>query len=352
MAGTAHYNLTRLNSTAFANDSWKYTDADRVLIDQLLYLGAEGHHHTGAPAGQSASPLAPLLTVLSTGGSMPAAARARYIFTWVDGHGIESGPSPEAFIDMPPAVSSPAKGTDLTTTSTGGHLAPGPYFYALSAYKDAGTFETTAPNGFFELVPLGTATNKITFTLPTLPGGADGLNLYRRGPSNADYRFLSSIAAPDPGDVFVDDGTLTEDPDRGLPAFNTTKGTNMVQVALPSALPAGYQWRIYRTFTAGAYTGSLLTTTNVVTYNDVGALTSVGQPPTGDVSPGSPSKVDLGSEVSGVLPVGMISGIYGHFLEATAADQPDGYAQLNRAGQVRADVLPGSVLVGLARTFR
>lgn len=350
MAGTPHYDLTRLNSTLFAQDSWKYTDADRVKIDQLLYLGAEGHHHTGGTAN-SASGLGPLLTVIASGGSMPAGARARYVFTWIDANGIESGPSPEAFIDMPPAISSPGQGTTVTL-STGGTLAPGPYFYAFSAYQATDSLETTAPNAFFTPVPLGTATNKITITLPTLPAGADGLNLYRKGPANADYRYLTSFVSPTGGATFADDGSLDEDPDRGLPAFNSTLGTNQVQVALPSTLPSGYHWRIYRTFTANQYAGSLLTTTNVVTYNDIGALTSVGQPPNLDASPGSPSKIDLGSEVEGFLPATQVAGLHGSFLPIASAGQPDGYPRLNDDGRIRVDTVPGALLVGLAATFR
>lgn len=351
MAGTAHYDLTRLNSTAFSADSWKYTDADRVKIDQLLYLGAEGHHHTGAGPALAASVVGPLLTVIPSGGILPAGVRARYVFTWVDANGLESGPSPEAFIDMPPAISSPAEGT-IVTLATGGALAPGPYFYSFSAYKDSDSFETTAANPFFVAVPLGTATNKNTITLPPLPGGADGMNLYRKGPSNADYRYLTTIVAPTAGATFVDNGSLSEDPDRGLPTFNSTKGTNQVQVALPSALPAGYQWRVYRTFTAGNYVGSLLTTTNVVTYNDVGALTSVGQPPNSNAAPGSPSKINLATETQGLLPASQVAGLYGAFIETKTANEPGGYPELNSLGRIRVDTIAGAALVALAATFR
>lgn len=309
---TDRYKLLRLTEDDLSVDSFKFSDADRVLMDTLFYLGVEGHHHTGGAASGTAPDTAPNLTLDTTTGSIPASTRVYYKFTYVDGSGIETSPSPESYVDTPSLINEPAAPTLLTST-TGGSLQPGNYFYALSAYQTYTTVETAAENSAYISVPYLTSTNTITIDLPILPSGATGFNVYRRGPQNTGYRYLTSVDlnVATPPTTFVDNGSYTEDQDRPLPTTNGTTSFNSVEVAIPGAtpsLPLGYSWRIYRTYVSGDYTNSLLTTSTSLTYTDLGAATSVGQPPSAGTSVGSPSKILLtnAAEVQGTLPTANI----------------------------------------------
>lgn len=347
MTDTVHYGLRVLDSTQFAADNWKYTHADRTLIDLLLFLGAEGHHHTGALADALAPTSGPGLAVSSSGGLLPGGARARYVYTLLSSSGVESGPSPEAYIDTPPVVAAPAIATNPVVVATTGTLGPGPYFYALSAYQSTTTFETLAPNKLFVAVPLGTSTNKITITLPALPSGATGFNIYRQAPGSIGFRFLAHTTSTT---TYVDSGSVAEDPTRPLPAINTTLATNSVTLT-PTTVPPG-QWRVYRTFAAGVWANSLVATVSGSTYIDTGTVTTIGQPPTSDTVPGSPSKINLETETTSLLPASRVAGLYGAFLELAAAGRPDGYPSLDDDARVSVDALPALALVGLASSYR
>lgn len=95
MGTTDHYGLKRMGpGEHFSDDGYKYTDADRVQMDRLLYLGAEGHRHVGAVA-EPAEPGTPTLTLSEASGSIPAGTRVYYKYTLVDVEGFESAPSTE-----------------------------------------------------------------------------------------------------------------------------------------------------------------------------------------------------------------------------------------------------------------
>lgn len=308
MSFTDHYGLQRLTDDDISENSFKFSDADRVAIDRLLYLGAEGHRHTGGAASSDAPTLGPTVQLVTSSGSIPSSRRVYYKYTYVDGDGLETTESPEVHVDTPAAISSPAAPT-LATTTTTGTLNPGSYYYALSAYQSFDDLETVVGTAAYIAVPYTTATNKNTLTLPTLPSGATGFNVYRKGPANVGYRYLASTTSSS----FVDNGSYTEDPDRPVPSTNSTTSTNSVVLTLPGATPAlpviGWSWRIYRTYVTGDYTNSLLTTTTSVTYTDTGAATAVGEPPPVGSAAGSPSKILLtdAAEVQGLLPVANIA---------------------------------------------
>lgn len=311
---TEHYGLKILGpGEHFSEDSYQYTRADRRLIDRLLRLGAESHRHTGGVTDRPTVDSAPLLVVDTQAGSMPPGQRYFYRYTLVDADGFESTASPEAFIDTAPGVDSPAAPTAVI--DTGGSLPPGNFYYILSAYTDFDNLETVAGPGVFVSVPYANGnTNRVTLTLPTLPRGATGFNVYRRTPSGGAYYHIDSIDMTTGPTTYVDDGTAQEDCDRMAPEISTALARNAIVITLPGdapAVPAGYAWRIYRTTRAGDYSNSLLTTIadGAVTFTDTGIGTSGGQPPTVGISPGAPERVDLtnGTEVQGRLPLAAVS---------------------------------------------
>lgn len=353
---TDHYGLSRLTEDDLSVDSFKFSDGDRILIDRLLYLGAEGHHHTGGTASDDAPDLSPNLTLSTSTGSIPAGTRVYYKYTYVDGDGLETTASPESWIDTPSAVAAPAA-PDLSTTSTGGTLQPGTYLYLLTAYTDFNDLETTAGTAASISVPYVTETNVITLDLPILPSGADGFNVYVKGPGNVGYRYLTSINmnVATPPTEFEDDGGYNKDCDRPPPTSNLTTSTNSVLVDLPETLPLGFQWRLYRTYNTGDYTNSLLTTTTAADYTDLGGATTVGEPPPVGAAVGSPEKVLLtgAAEVQGVLPLANVIGFPYHFTfsqHGSVVTEAGSHVWLAPfAGtivNVRASLGAGSVVVG------
>jgi hypothetical protein len=313
MTYTAHYGLKKLNvGEVISDDSYKFSDADRDTEDLLLYLGAEGHRHTGG-GGTNATPVdAPTLAVNTTSGILPAGRRIFYKYTLVDPTGGESGASPEAFVDTPAQVTPPAKPT-LSSAATGGVLLPGNYYYVLSAYTGTvgSNFETQALNPEYLFVEGVTSTNRVTITLPALPSGAQGFNVYRQAPNGPGYFYIASIdmTGGSPPTTYSDDGTVEPNCDRTRPTTNSTRQTNAVILSLPTTLPAGWQWRAYRTFIVNDYANSLLTTSGTSPITDTGAPTTFGQPPVQGVSVGSPAKLLLTDaiETQGRAPMSAIS---------------------------------------------
>lgn len=317
---TNNYGLDRLGAgDDFSDRGYKFTDADRQLIDRLLYMGAEGHHHTGAAALVADPSVAPGVTLSETGGTIPAGTRVYYKYTWVDVNGFESAASPEGYVDTPTQVLEPSSPT-LLVQSTGGTLLPGVYYYILSCYTNVNTQETKATAPAYVTVPVGSTTNQITLVLPTLPSGADGFNVYVKKPGQVRYNYLASVdmTIATPPTEYTDNGAVEEDCNRSIPIRNTTHGNNAAVVQVPT-VPVGSTWKLYRTYQSGQYENSLVhhvveetfETSGIITnaYADLGIATSEGLPPTASQSIGSPDKVLLtdGAEVTGILPMGRVA---------------------------------------------
>lgn len=314
---TDHYGLSRLTGDDdFADDGYKFTDRDRDTIDRLLHLGAEGHVHTGETSSVVV-PTAILQVALVEGtGSIPANTRVYYRYTLVDSSGLETTPSPEVWGDTPAPIAEPAAPT-LSVSTTGGSLLPGNYYYVLSAYTNTNTEETRALNPAYITAPVGTSTNSITLTLPTLPIGASGFNIYRKKPGGVGYFYLTSVLST--VTTYTDTGAMVEDCNRAPTVGNNTHGNNSMQLTVDSAIPAGYTWRLYRTYVVGEYDNSLLhwvveetaegSGVITTTYTDTGQATDVGAPPERSLAVSSPSKLKLGdmAEVEGRLPMGAVS---------------------------------------------
>ena len=299
-------------------DGFKFTDADRQLIDRLLAYAIEQHRHTGT-SGTDLTPDAPLnLTVSETGGTIASGTRYYYQFTMIDELGNESAPSPTTYVDTATAVTAPGAPA-LSYVSGSGALEPGGYSYVLSAYRGATTQETKATSSGFINIPGAVANNEVSLILPTLPFGADGFNVYRKSPSGMHYLWLTSIASPDPLDVWVDDGSLSGDCDRSLPSLNRAGGTNSIAVSYPGAtpyLPDGWAWRVYRTTDPTNWSRSYLKDmtpigsppTVPVWFTDTGLASELGGPPTQTQVINAPPKINLTDalEVFGYLPPGRI----------------------------------------------
>lgn len=302
---------------ALQADGYKFSDADRRLIDRLLTFALENHHHSGA-AGTDRTPVSgPNLTVANTGGAITSGVRFYYAFTIIDVDGNESGPSPSAYADAPAGVGVPPAPA-LSFTAGSGSLGPGSYSYVLSAYKGATSLETKATNSAFVTITGANPSNEVSVILPARPPGADGFNIYRKSPTGLHYLYLTSVAGSAPLDVWIDNGSISGDCDRSLPSTNTTTNTNAVTVTFPGAtptIPDGFSWRLYRTSDPSNWGRSYLATigpsgsppSTALTFVDVGTGTQMGGPPSRAQLIGSPPKVLLtnAAEVTGTLPPGL-----------------------------------------------
>lgn len=302
----------------------KFFSVDRDTLDTLLWLAMSGHVHDGAVGTAEPPDTAPELALDTVGGTIGAGARVWYTYTLVNQlTGLETGPAPVAFIDTPDPIDSPGAPT-LAWGSLSGTLLPGQYFYILSAWTDVNTNETKAEQAVGVIIGPGTATNRVVITLPDLPAGADGFNIYRRTPGGSKYLHLAEIdmTVATPPTEYVDDGTVDEDCDRSAPYKNTTNATNKITITYPGAtptVPVGYYWKIYRTVTDTDWSASLLTTvveeteelSGIITpvFVDEGFETNTGEPPTGSFDYASPGKVELtdAAHVQGYLPMGRVS---------------------------------------------
>jgi hypothetical protein len=296
---------TSTNDYAFTNKNIDTIDRLLGKFDSILSSGS-------SPIDDPTEPLS--LTVSTTGGIIPAGRTVRYKFAWVDSYGNETAASPEATVTTNSPISRPAQ-AGLVYSSSGGTLLGGNYFYILSAYVGINTAETNGGTAGSITIRGGT-TNSVTLTLPSLPAGADGFNVFRRGPGEAQFFYLDSIDmnVATPPSTYVDDNSVVVNNSRTPLASNLTYSTNSVAVTLPGAtpsVPVGYTWKVYRTFTAGNYDSSLLEWVVSETYNgsgiinsetyDYGLSTSIGSPSAiSTITSSTDAITDLQSSVSAI----------------------------------------------------
>jgi hypothetical protein len=294
MATTQNFGLNKFGVEGRISDNnYKFSDKDRDLLDALLYTLYQHDHRPVSQGVTLASPsLAPVLTVSTTGGTIAAATTVFYRIAFVDSSGNETASSVSAFATTDEPLANPPT-VVLSTATTGGTLEPGTYRYALSFYQSAGG-ETRAPNPQTIVVPAGTTTNTITIDpLPTLPSGADGWKIYRKGVGDDEFNLLATVAAgATPPTSYTDDGSVLADCTKHRPTSNTTNGANKVTVAIdPTDLPLDSRvasWRIYKSTTGVYGANSLLATVTdtvtaggsdlVTSYSDTGQALSRGTP--------------------------------------------------------------------------
>jgi hypothetical protein len=246
---TAHFGLTRIgDGEADSKNGNSFKDLDRIKLDDLIYA-ALSHRHDGSPALGDPTD-GPGLTVVGSGGALPAATTVYYRTSFVDQWGLETAASPEVSITTPDPLAAPdAPGG--TVSLTGGNISPGVYAYLIT-FLDAFGGETT-PSASNNIQVTTASTNKITLSLPDLPTGAVGINVYRSRPGqSAFYLLAQNITA----DTYVDTG-ISEDQTIQAPVTNTASSTNTIQVEIPGGIiPLGCaSWKIYRTLSSGDYDG-------------------------------------------------------------------------------------------------
>jgi len=312
MSTTQNFGLERFASDGRISDNnYKFSDRDRATIDALLWTLINHDHRDTATVTSMQGPLhRPDLTLSTSGGTISAGQVMYYKVSYVDQYGNETEASPSSSYGTPDPLSAPPV-MALAYATTGGSLEPGVYRYAL-AYYQTGIGVTRATNIASINVPVGTVTNEITITLDTLPSGATGWRIYRKGPGDNDYFWLDTVTS---GPTYVDDGLdLALDCTKSRPTQNTTNSTNSFTIDLNALeLPLDSRvvaWKLYRTNTVGFYGPSSLlatvseTTTEagtdlVTTYVDTGSATVSGAPLSQTVVPPPVPQLDVSDVFSG-----------------------------------------------------
>jgi len=312
MSSTQYFGFERFGPEGRISDNnYKFSGRDKDTLDSLMWTLVNHDHRDTSIEGTMAGPGdRPDLTPSSTGGTISAGQTMYYKVSYVDSFGnetessVSSTASTDAPLPSPPVMS-------IVNATTGGALDPGVYRYAISYYQ-SGIGATKAINITSINVPVGTSTNEITITLDSLPTGATGWHIYRKGPGDSDYFYLDNETT---GPDYVDDGLdLALDCTKSRPLQNTTNSTNKIIVDLAAAtLPLDeriVQWRIYRTNTVGFYGPTSLlasvveTTTQagtdlVTSYTDTGAITFTGSPLSQTVVPPPIPQLDPSDVFSG-----------------------------------------------------
>ena len=296
MAETVYYGLQKLGpSDALTTNDFSFTWFNIDTIDRLLYKINRAFFDQNRPIENPAT--GPTLTVSPEGGTIPASTTVRYKYTFVDVYGNETAGSPETVITTPAQVDAPnAPGISYAeflpdNVTPAGTLTFGTYFYALSAYVGVDSHETLTTSPAFVSI-LGTSTtNAITLTLPSLPAGASGFVVYKRGPGQSIYYYLDTIdmMVATPPSTYSDNGSVSQNISRSPSNVNTTNASNSITVTVPDEeVPVGYTWKIYRTYTTSYDSSFLNWVTEETTlgsgiimpsYVDVGNGTNLGHPP-------------------------------------------------------------------------
>lgn len=275
-------------------DGWKFGLADRNLLDRLLQYAVESHAHTGLAAVVEA-PVPPTLEPSDESGRLPAGATVYYRYSLIDERGQETLASDVAVFHTPTQIFPPGPPAAIVDA---GSLPPGVYTYAVSAFTGGSAQET--PVG--RTITL-TARGSVLLTMPRLPSGADGFNIYRKAPGDEGLRFLTATDAA----LWLDEGSVNANPFRIAPTENTTNSDNAVRITLEEGVP--YSWKVYRTTDPSNWENSLLKWDLTGEVVDTGHATKAGVPPMTSATLGSAPKIALTdvAEVEGQLPPGMVT---------------------------------------------
>ena len=292
------------------------------LTTNIRKIGAglrhtETHRHNGQVVASAAdAPNDPTVALASEDGGIAAGVTVEYRVARVDALGVESAASDVVSFDTPEAIDTPDPVT-LSRIATGGALNPGLYEYAVSVWTGFHTYETLADNEVgAHLPPSDGDEQQIVITLPELPAGADGFNVYRRLPGSVTYNLLATLADTYAENDFTDDGGTDADAERVRPTINSSNGANAIEITPDGTLDTGEAWRIYRRFDEEGTDDDLDWAMTLLddleeggdpSYIDLGGAPQAGAPLASAASFQNPGAIDLAAtgadkEVTGILP--------------------------------------------------
>lgn len=262
MATTTTLGLTVLaHGENLSANGHAFTSKDPVTVDRLLRQLMDHRHNGGTPAEEPA-PDPPTLTETDVEGYLLPDTTYYYRVAELRGDLlIESPASASTWVTTSAGLTAPVITTDdLAVVTTGGTLPPGMYQYAVTVYDTYYTLDSDCPSPVsLMLSPMDGDEQQIEITLPPLPSGADGWNIYRRSPGALTFQLIDTLVGEQVS-PFVDDGL--PDQSRVLPTRNMSAWKRTVTVEKPAGITG--PWVVYRSRDDTDWTGSFLANVDAV----------------------------------------------------------------------------------------
>jgi hypothetical protein len=285
MNKTTFAGITRLDpGESLAQDNYAFQNTDREVIDKLLRVGAQSHHHDAHQALAHAYPeLAPAASVSPTGGTIASDLTITVGYTLVDADGGETtlNPTP-ALVSTPPGLTVPDTAPGPVPTYASGTLLAGTYAYAATVTDGVGGETMLGPFAEAVLDP-GYASGRVTiYGLSAIAalGGGPGWRLWRTvngGPL--------ALIATGTSTTVVDDGSLCPDTSVTPPnRTGATRATSKLTVTVPAGQPPGaVSYALYATLDGSFQSPALLGAYPIASAGTVQEYTALalgrGSPP-------------------------------------------------------------------------
>lgn len=252
---------------------YEFTYTNMDLLNRLLQF-LMSHRHDGVDGDATTPPSPPTVIEDPTEGLLRSGVTYYYRVSTLNDDLVETQASLSSWVTISGAIDQPDVPVANIVT-TGGDLPAGVYQYAVTCWVDTWTKDTTALPITVDLTTAGGDHQQVELTMPSLPAGADGYNVYRRFPGSTLFTWQASLTGTQT-DPWVD-STLT-DPGtyRTLPTADLTGYRKSVQIERPAGAT---QWRIYRSTDDTDWQGTFLSDSSASTFLDEGAGTGFGAPP-------------------------------------------------------------------------
>jgi hypothetical protein len=299
---TTFAGLTRLAPTdSLSEDNFAFQDTDRLILDQLLRVGAVTHIHDGHAA--LADPTeAPTIAAADTGGTIPAEQTIYAAYSLVDAQGGETLATDVVMVTTQPGLAVPDDSPTLAADTTAGTLLAGSYSYAVTVTDGSGGESGLGPTATI-VIPAGSATNQIDVSglaqIVTDNGGT-GYRLWR-SVNGGEWTLINTGTT----DTVTDDGSLC--PDCGVTppdgTTNLTNGTNAVTITIPAITdPAAISYRVYASQDPLLGSPSLVGTFPVATTDPIDLTTLdvllEGSPPASSLALPGAMPIDARTEIT------------------------------------------------------
>ena len=281
MALTTPLGFTKLlPGEPLSANGYGFTTTNIDVIDRLIRLIMD-HRHDGSYE-QLSAPGAPDVDETTTEGFLRPGQTYYYRVAALDGDlGMETPAGPSSWVTISAALEAPTLSSDdVTVTTEGGSLAPGLYQYAVTVYSNYYTYDTNCPSPLtVNLSPMLGDEQIVTITLPSLPSGASGWNIYRRVPGAGPFRLVDSLVGET--SEYVDDGSAVEG-SRELPTRNLSGWNRSATITRPDDITG--DWVIFRSTDDDDWNASRLAVVPSTddSYLDHGDGTSFEAPYEGD----------------------------------------------------------------------
>lgn len=253
MALTTPLGLTKLlPGESLASNQYGFTTGNIDKIDRYLRLLMTHRHNNTFVASPVPGP-PDVAETTSEGRLRPGVTYYYRVAEVSEDMELESPAGPSSWVTISAGLTAPTlTNDDITSEATGGTLPPGIYQYAFTVYADFHTYDTDSPGPIsVDLSPMLGDEHSVTVSLPPLPSGASGWNVYRRAPGEGEFYLLETLVGGP--ESFVDDGSMMPS-GRILPTRNESAWNRSVTVTKPDDI-AG-DWVVYRSTRDDDWTAS------------------------------------------------------------------------------------------------